>query len=231
MDPLLFKDARDGSIEALLKLLESDPLILERVATTTADTPLHVAVVLGHLDFAKELLKHKAIVDKEGNTLLDLAAARRNHQVIELLLNCNDGSAGVLEVNATNKIGLTALDIFLLCPCESGGCSETERLLRRTAGAAREWTSNPINHGTPSEVRNAKLVVAILIATATYQAVLSPPSGLQPLDPKSGRGVVAEDRFLRLFFVFLNSTMFRISLYMIVKLIGKSHMQLSLLQP
>ena len=64
MDPLLFKDARDGSIEALLKLLKSDPLILERVATTTADTPLHVAVVLGHLDFAKELLKHKAIVVK-----------------------------------------------------------------------------------------------------------------------------------------------------------------------
>ncbi|WJZ82548.1 hypothetical protein VitviT2T_002299 [Vitis vinifera] len=89
----------------------------------------------------------------------------------------------------------------------------------------------PSDHGTPSEVRNAKLVVAILIATATYQAVLSSPGGLQPLDPKSGRGVVAEDRFLRLFFVFLNSTMFRISLYMIVKLIGKSHMQLSLLQP
>ena len=48
-------------------------------------------------------------------------------------------------MNATNKIGLTALDIFLLCPCGSGGCSETERLLRRTAGAAREWTSNPIS--------------------------------------------------------------------------------------
>ncbi|RVW50792.1 hypothetical protein CK203_076879 [Vitis vinifera] len=198
MDPLLFKDARDGSIEALLKLLESDPLILERVATTTADTPLHVAVVLGHFckgtpqaqshcgEICEELNQHgyspihlaaasghvnvvemllgisrelcylrdrgglkrsnNLVItnwkDKEGNTLLDLAAARRNHQVIELLLNCNDGSAGVLEVNATNKIGLTALDIFLLCPCESGGCSETERLLRRTAGAAREWTSN-----------------------------------------------------------------------------------------
>ncbi|RVW50827.1 hypothetical protein CK203_076880 [Vitis vinifera] len=33
----------------------------------------------------------------------------------------------------------------------------------------------PSDHGTPSEVRNAKLVVAILIATATYQAVLSSP--------------------------------------------------------
>ena len=205
----------------------------------------------------------------------------------------------MLEVNATNKIGLTALEIFLVCPCESGGCSETERLLRSTTGAARDWASNPIStpvqtthnqvpkhsdfpvcidnniavsnlgshthnsicsqpnpptptnngvpsnssrpqitsepylvfpsdHGTPSEVRNAMLVVAILIATATYQAVLSPPGGLQLLDPKSGHGVVAEDRFLRLFFVFLNSAVFHISLYMIVKLIGKSHMQLEL---
>ena len=205
-------------------------------------------------------------------------------QVIDLLLNCNNESPGVLEVNAKNKIGLTALDIYLLCPCESGGCSETERLLRSAAGAARDWAANPISipvhtthnqvpkhsdfpvridnnvglsnleihnhnpptptnngvlsnssrpeitsdHGTPSEVRNAMLVVAILIATATYQAVLSPPGGLQLLDPKSGHGVVAEDRFLRLFFVFLNSAVFHISLYMIVKLIGKSHMQLEL---
>lgn len=171
-------------------------------------------------------------------------------------------------MNARNKIGLTALDLFLLCPCESGGSSETsetERLLRSSAGAARDWSSNPISlpvqttynqdakhsdfpvridhnvgnnpptsrnngeDGTPNDVRNAMLVVAILIATATYQAVLSPPGGLQLLDPKSGHGVVAEDRFLRLFFVFLNSAVFHISLYMIVKLIGKSHMQLELL--
>lgn len=171
-------------------------------------------------------------------------------------------------MNATNKIGLTALDIFLLCPCGSYGFSETERQLRTAAGAVNpirtpiQMTHNQVpkhsdfqtrtdnngalsncvshphnsistgpnssDHGTPSEVRNAMLVVAILIATATYQAVLSPPGGLQLLDPKSGHGVVREDRFLRLFFVFLNSAVFHISLYMIVKLIGKSHMQLEL---
>ncbi|KAL6349427.1 hypothetical protein AAG906_034084 [Vitis piasezkii] len=295
------------SIEALLKLLESDPLILERVATTTADTPLHVAAMLGHLDFAKEVLKHKTNVveyvkelnqhgyspihlaaanghvnvvemllgishelcylrgkggltplhyasikgradtislllsssplcvveetergetalhiavrnnqlealrvlveglkrsnnlviinwkDREGNTILHLAAARKNHQAVELLVNCKDGIPGVLEVNATNKSGLTALDLFILCPCESGSGAKTMRLLGRL-GAARAQDSNPmaqvaregikdlesyfefrLDRDNPSDVRNALLVVSVLMATATYQAGLEPP--------------------------------------------------------
>lgn len=326
MDAELFKAARDGNIEALLKLLESDPLLLEGVAT--ANNPLHVAAMLGHLDFAKELLKHKSDVgeyakelnqhgyspmhlaaanghlqvvemllgisrelccvkgrdgvtplhcasikgrrqiislllsacppcveevnawnetalhvavknnqfeslrtlveglkqcnnlvilnsrDVEGNTVLHLSAATKNHQTslmeaVELLVNCNDGIPGVLEVNATNKSGLTALDLFILCPCESGSGAETMRLLGRL-GAARAQDSNPIapanldtrdqvaptlphevategindlesyfgfrgDRDNPGEVRNALLVVAVLMATATYQAGLEPP--------------------------------------------------------
>ncbi|CBI40930.3 unnamed protein product, partial [Vitis vinifera] len=307
MDPMMFKAARDGNVADLFNLLEADPLILERLVTASADTPLHVAAMLGHLDFVKEVIKHKSNVveyvkelnqqgfspmhlaaahghldalrvlvewlwrsktlvvinskDGDGNTVLHLAAARKNHQAIELLLSCNDGVPEVLEVNAINKKGLTAMDLLMLCPCESGIVpAEAERLFRGI-GAARDRVSDHItstprpyhNHnqvsyqknplaghtnightkqragGIPSsDFRNAMLVVAILIATATYQAVLSPPGGLQLLDPKSGHGVVAEDRFLRLFFVFLNSAVFHISLYMIVKLIGKSHMQLEL---
>ena len=59
MDPLLFKAARDGNIEVFLEFLKNDPLILEDVAATTADTPLHIAAMLGHLDFENEVLKHK----------------------------------------------------------------------------------------------------------------------------------------------------------------------------
>lgn len=59
MDPALFMASREGNIEALLRLLLADPLILERVATSSTDTPLHVAAMLGHAGFVKELIKHK----------------------------------------------------------------------------------------------------------------------------------------------------------------------------
>ena len=93
MDPLLFKAARDGSIEAFLELLQSDPLILERVSTTTADTPLHIAAMLGHLDFAKEVLKHKTNVveyvkemNQHGYSPIHLAAANGHVNIVEMLL-------------------------------------------------------------------------------------------------------------------------------------------------
>ena len=130
---------------------------------------------------------------------------------MELLVNCNDRVPGVLEVNSTNKIGLTALDLFILCPCESGiSGSETMRLLLGRLGAVRFQDSHtvalaaPVNPNSttgdrdvslrreeiiswesyfqfqverdnPSSVRDALLVVAVLMATATYQAALTPP--------------------------------------------------------
>ncbi|KAL6349493.1 hypothetical protein AAG906_034150 [Vitis piasezkii] len=267
MDPMMFKAARDGNVVHLFNLLEADPLILERLVTASADTPLHVAAMLGHLDFVKEVIKHKSNVveyvkelnqqgyspmhlaaaqghvdvvrrlieisselcylkgrdgmtplhcasvrgraetmslllsasplcvlevtgrgktamhiaaennqldalrvlvewlwrsktllvinsrDGDGNTVLHLAAARKNHQAIELLLSCNDGAPEVLEVNAINKKGLTALDLLMLCPCESGIVpAEAERLFRGI-GAARDRVSDHIT-STPRPYHN-----------------------------------------------------------------------------
>ncbi|RVX15385.1 Ankyrin repeat-containing protein BDA1 [Vitis vinifera] len=267
MDPMMFKAARDGNVVDLFNLLEADPLILERLVTASADTPLHVAAMLGHLDFVKEVIKHKSNVveyvkelnqqgfspmhlaaahghvdvvrrlieisselcclkgrdgmtplhcasvkgraetmnlllsasplcvlevtergetalhiavknnqldalrvlvewlwrsktlvvinskDGDGNTVLHLAAARKNHQAIELLLSCNDGVPEVLEVNAINKKGLTAMDLLMLCPCESGIVpAEAERLFRGI-GAARDRVSDHIT-STPRPYHN-----------------------------------------------------------------------------
>ena len=46
MNQVLFKATRDENIRALLMLLESDPLLLESIATYNANTPLHVASVV-----------------------------------------------------------------------------------------------------------------------------------------------------------------------------------------
>ena len=145
-------------------------------------------------------------------------------QAVELLVNCND--PGVLEVNATNKSGLSALDLFILCPCESGSGAETMRLLGRL-GAARAQDSNPIaqaaregikdleryfefrlDRDNPSDVRNALLVVAVLMATATYQAGLEPP----------GKALLATNPYALAGVMLANSAGFLASMNMIVVL-------------
>ena len=140
MDPLLFKAAKDGSIEALLKLLESDPLILERVATTTADTPLHVAAMLGHLDFAKEVLKHKTNVveyvkelNQHGYSPIHLAAANGHVNVVERLLGISHelcylrGKGGLTPLHYASIKGRADTISLLLSSSPLCVVEETER--------------------------------------------------------------------------------------------------------
>ncbi|WJZ82551.1 hypothetical protein VitviT2T_002302 [Vitis vinifera] len=386
MDPMMFKAARDGNVADLFNLLEADPLILERLVTASADTPLHVAAMLGHLDFVKEVIKHKSNVvkyvkelnqqgyspmhlaaahghvdvvrrlieisselcclkgrdgmtplhcasvkgraetmnlllsasplcvlevtergetalhiaaknnqldalrvlvewlwrsktlvvinskDGDGNTVLHLAAARKNHQAIELLLSCNDGVPEVLEVNAINKKGLTALDLLMLCPCESGIVHAEAEKLFRGVGAARDGVWDGVsprlhrNHNqvsyqknslaghtnivapsissgqdtmladeywvtwrnyfkfqfdrdTPSNVREAFLVVTVLIVAVTYQAGQSIPTwGQHEASDKFEMIWASRNRILVCFYALSNTVGFFVSLDMILVL-------------
>lgn len=369
MDPSLFLAVSDGKVETLLNLLQVDPLILERAATSaTADSPLHISAMLGHLGVVKELLKHKRDVlryvnelnqygfssihmasanghvevvrellkisrelcslkgkdgmtalhcaavkgrvqvinlilqsypetvteltatretafhlavknnqvealeilinlvkdyhldlvklinstDEEGNTVLHLAASRKNRLVIELLLNCNNPIPGILEVNAVNKSRLTPLDVLLLCSWESM-CLDIERLFMNSGaerfrniasdriatvsatdtnptpattvltGDVKELTRDDIDDwedyfklqlgkSDPNKVRSDLLVVSVLMATATYQAMLSPPEAMKDKENNS------KDRFLFLYYVGFNTVGFYMSLYVILVL-------------
>ncbi|KAK9081540.1 hypothetical protein Syun_030864 [Stephania yunnanensis] len=62
--------------------LEEDPLALERTITSSSETPLHIARMLGHVEFAREILSRKPELalelDSEGFSPLHLASARKN---------------------------------------------------------------------------------------------------------------------------------------------------------
>ncbi|KAM7497907.1 hypothetical protein LguiA_022321 [Lonicera macranthoides] len=60
MENVLLAASMSGNIDTLKKLIQNDPLILDRVlATSFNENPLHIAVLRGHLNFVKILLCHK----------------------------------------------------------------------------------------------------------------------------------------------------------------------------
>ena len=123
-------------------------------------------------------------------------------KVVELLLKCR------VDKNAKNLEDLTALDILQLGNQRLVENREIMRMLAK-AGGLRGSLHSPLgkfrtnahyfrstitygeklainlareSKNISSDTRNALLVVAVLIITATYQASLSPPGGVwQPI--------------------------------------------------
>lgn len=111
------------------------------------------------------------------------------------------------EVNAMNKMGLSALDMLVMFPSEAGDREIYEKLIEAGAQRGRDVGTTNVERNTststgqerakesqshkevvkyftfkkhrdsPSEARSALLVVASLVATATFQASLTPPGG------------------------------------------------------
>lgn len=77
-----------------LRALSTSTSPLARAALTSYDeTPLHVALMLGHLDFAKFVVTHKpdmAIeVDSQGRSPLHFAAANGYVEMVNVLESVN----------------------------------------------------------------------------------------------------------------------------------------------
>ncbi|KAH6798244.1 hypothetical protein C2S52_022798 [Perilla frutescens var. hirtella] len=131
-------------------------------------------------------------MDWEGNTVLHLAAFINQPQFMEAL-----GKISNLDVNAKNCRGLTALDTVMQLPyyehINRRRALSILRSWRRRAKTGASVTLTPLaddlksdipltdymiarltGEHISSETRNAGLVVAALIASATYQVLLSP---------------------------------------------------------
>ncbi|KAF8038320.1 hypothetical protein BT93_B0991 [Corymbia citriodora subsp. variegata] len=117
--------------------------------------------------------------DQDGNTVLHIAAFEGQLKIIKLLI-------GYVNVNVRNFHGRTALDIFQVNVHFDEDVAKTLRRKSTSTLSLSQYFSREVNvfekyasaWGIEDEAtRNIILVVATLIATATYQAVLSPPGG------------------------------------------------------
>ncbi|ESQ43460.1 hypothetical protein EUTSA_v10015548mg [Eutrema salsugineum] len=181
--------------------------------TVQGQTALHLGVLhqeIGAVIAIVELITEKNRIDvlykkdEKGNTALHLATWRKNRQVIEVLVQAIPEESRTFEVNAMNKMGLSALDLLVMFPSEAGDREIYEKLIESGAQRGREVGTTNVERTTststcqaesqshkdlvkyftfkkhrdsPSEARSALLVVASLVATATFQASLTPPGG------------------------------------------------------
>ncbi|KAL0710401.1 hypothetical protein Bca4012_017379 [Brassica carinata] len=209
--------AMRGKTDVIREIVSSCVDCLED-ETVQGQTALHLAVMhqeIGAVVAIVELITETNRIevlykkDEQGNTALHLATWRKNRQVIEVLVEAIPEEFRTFEVNAMNKMGLSALDLLVMFPSEAGDREIYEKLIQAGAqrggdiggtnnvqrtisstSTCRERATESQSHkdlvkyftfkkhrDSPSEARSALLVVASLVATATFQASLTPPGG------------------------------------------------------
>ncbi|KAB1210615.1 hypothetical protein CJ030_MR6G010299 [Morella rubra] len=91
---VLFEASLSGCVSTLNKLVQRDALILHKISLTSfSETPLHIAALLGHVEFTRALLSKKPKlaheVDAYGRAPLHLASAEGHTEIVEALLQVN----------------------------------------------------------------------------------------------------------------------------------------------
>ncbi|XP_058099566.1 ankyrin repeat-containing protein NPR4-like [Magnolia sinica] len=127
----------------------------------------------------KEFVNRK---DANGNTILHLAAMKKDTEMITYLISTETG----LEINAMNMNGFTALDVFALYPSNSADRKMVKQLRKKRAERSRE----KLTAKATGELRNALMLVGTLTATLCFQAALVPPGGLWQDDSNMGNNTL-----------------------------------------
>nr|GMD62140.1 pentatricopeptide repeat-containing protein At1g02150 [Ipomoea batatas] len=178
------------------------------------------------------------------------------------MLNEEFVNKSVLDINSLNNAGLTPLDVLLIFQSEAGDREIEEMLRRAGGARARDFSlqsleadrtaTSDLDQGrpqspakqllnyfkydtikdSPARVRNTLLVIAVLIATATYQAVLSPPGGVWQDDSNdhvAGKSVMGSHKPIAYsLFLVSNSVGFFTSLHIICLLTNAFPLHLEL---
>ncbi|KAB2039157.1 hypothetical protein ES319_D03G194400v1 [Gossypium barbadense] len=224
----------DGIQHNLLReFLAVSPLSITDT-TNQGQMALHIAVNKGNTEALKVLLS--ILRRSMYRNALYWEHKKNDIEAVKLLLNCN------IKVNARNLHSYTAVDIarnnnnpeMLIVLNKAGAKDGTliEEMKQLTLEAKPTLLDNVIRFVKDqkiyisSETRDALLVVAALIATASFQAVLSPPGGLRQVDssdndsiPSSKVGKVVMKEWLFIIFLILNGTSFWVTIIIIYLLL------------
>ncbi|KAK2631842.1 hypothetical protein EUGRSUZ_L02370 [Eucalyptus grandis] len=138
MDSELYEAAVEGNVRSLVELLGKDKLLLDRIMTGNRnETPLHIAAMLGHLDFVEEILAQKIQLareqDSQSLTPLHLAAAKGYLHIVESLVRVNPEICFVRDKYKRNPLHVAAM---------KGHVDVLECLVRATPDAAHSVVEN-----------------------------------------------------------------------------------------
>ncbi|MFQ6642784.1 hypothetical protein Gotur_017335 [Gossypium turneri] len=114
MESKLYEAAAEGNVTIFLELIRQDHLLLDRVLVNyTIETPLHVAAMLGHTDFVREIIQRKPEftreLDSRGSSPLHLASAKGYVDIVKALLFVNPDMCLAVDIEERNPLHLAAV--------------------------------------------------------------------------------------------------------------------------
>ncbi|WVZ03615.1 hypothetical protein V8G54_024421 [Vigna mungo] len=235
---LLHLASESGDIHLLTEFLKACPDSVKDL-TVRNETALHFAVTYRKLDTLRFLLRWlttntvelQAILnqkDVDGNTILHIAAANNDTQAMQLLIK------NMTDLDAANLSGETAFDIIKDEEIKKnlGRAEARVKIIKKVRWlmvSMREWLirKTGMRGKMSDEIRRVYMIVATLVATATYNAAVSPPGGVHQIQAAGtihlesnsskvyeGKSVMSSSDFM--LFSITNSSAFILSLISII---------------
>ncbi|KAL8250146.1 hypothetical protein R6Q59_033839 [Mikania micrantha] len=114
MERLLYEASIEGNATVLQSMLQKDPLILDKVTLNQHDDmPLHIASMLGHIDFVNEILAKKPKLslerDSQRRLPLHMASAKGHVDVVKALVSANPDACSACDRDGMNPLHLAAV--------------------------------------------------------------------------------------------------------------------------